>query len=268
VGLLRPEELPRYARTGRTAPGPALSPWVEWYWSVGWDLPDGVSYRSEVLPHPCVNLAVEWGSGDRHGLALPAVLVHGVVPRRFTIDLTGAGGVVGVKFRPGGFAAFTGRDVGATRGRVVDLAAYTEPASAAALRDAVVEAPHGTRPALLDAYLLDRVPAPDLRYDRVSAIVADMLADRSLTTVEQVTRRHDIPLRSLQRLFRHYVGVGPKWVLQRYRLHDAVTLLDAGTEVDLADLAAGLGWYDQAHFTRDFTALVGVPPARYAARAG
>ena len=26
------------------------------------------------------------------------------------------------------------------------------------------------------------------------------------------------------------------------------------------------GWFDQAHFTRDFTALVGQSPAAYAAR--
>jgi len=81
-----------------------------------------------------------------------------------------------------------------------------------------------------------------------------------------VTERHGIPLRTLQRLFRRYVGVGPKWTLQRYRLHDAVTLIDTGAVDDLAELAASLGWYDQAHFTREFTSLVGMPPAKYAAR--
>ena len=34
----------------------------------------------------------------------------------------------------------------------------------------------------------------------------------------------------------------------------------------MADLAAELGYADQAHFTRDFRALVGVPPSKYALR--
>ena len=72
--------------------------------------------------------------------------------------------------------------------------------------------------------------------------------------------------RTLQRLFRRYVGVGPKWVLQRARLHDAVDRIDAGRVTDLASLALELGWFDQAHFTRDFTALVGQSPAAYAGR--
>ena len=80
--------------------------------------------------------------------------------------------------------------------------------------------------------------------------------------------RHGLSVRALQRLFRGFVGVGPKWVLQRYRLHDAVTAIDTdpGAMADLAGLAASLGWSDQSHFTRDFTAAVGVSPHAYAAR--
>ena len=87
--------------------------------------------------------------------------------------------------------------------------------------------------------------------------------DRTLVRVAQVTERHGLSTRRLQRLFARYVGVGPKWVLARHRMHDVVAALDAGHEGSLADLAAEHGWYDQAHFTRDFRALVGVTPARY-----
>jgi len=89
---------------------------------------------------------------------------------------------------------------------------------------------------------------------------------RSLTSVQAVAERFEIEPRTLQRLFRRHVGVSPKWVLRRLRLHDAQSMLDAGEGCDLAVLAARLGWFDQAHFTRDFRAAVGVPPGAYAAR--
>ena len=93
------------------------------------------------------------------------------------------------------------------------------------------------------------------------------LACTKRDTVTLAAERHGLSERTLQRLFRRYVGVGPKWVLQRARLHDAVERLDtADGPVDLAALATELGWFDQAHFTRDFTALVGQSPAAYAAR--
>ena len=265
AGILRPEEFSRYATLTRTEPAPDVAAWVEWCWSVTWDLPEGATYLSAVVPHPALHLTVGWGAGRRHGVALPAALLHGIVTTRFAIRLMGAGGVAGVKFRPGGFGAFTGLDIATTLGSVVDLAEFFGPA-ADVLRDSVIRAGASSRHDLLEAFLRGRAPGPDPRYDQVLAVVADMLADRSLTRVEDVTERHGIPLRTLQRLFRRYVGVGPKWALQRYRLHDAVTLIDAGQVVDLAELAASLGWYDQAHFTREFTALVGLPPARYAAR--
>ncbi len=119
---------------------------------------------------------------------------------------------------------------------------------------------------MADAFLLDRVPARDERYDEVLAVVRAIQQDPALTTVELAARRHGCSERTLQRLFRRYVGVGPKWVLQRARLHDAVARIDGGDAPDLAALAADLGWFDQAHFTRDFTAMVGQSPAAYAAR--
>jgi AraC-like DNA-binding protein len=117
--------------------------------------------------------------------------------------------------------------------------------------------------AVAEAGLAALEPEPDLRYDELLGVVAGMLGDRSLLAVQEVSRRHGMSARSLQRLFLHYVGVGPKWVLARYRMHDVVTDLDAGYDGTLTDLAQRYGWYDQAHFTRDFVALVGVPPGEY-----
>jgi AraC-like DNA-binding protein len=68
----------------------------------------------------------------------------------------------------------------------------------------------------------------------------------------------------VQRLFADYVGVSPKWVMRRARLHEAASRADLGKVVDWAELAVDLGYADQAHLTRDFTDTIGVPPGRYA----
>ena len=68
-------------------------------------------------------------------------------------------------------------------------------------------------------------------------------------------------LRSLQRLFSCYVGVSPKWVIMRYRIHDAVEQIAAGQPSDWSRLAQDLRYCDQTHFIKDFKALVGKSPA-------
>jgi transcriptional regulator GlxA family with amidase domain len=80
---------------------------------------------------------------------------------------------------------------------------------------------------------------------------------------EQLARLAGVSLRSLQRLFTEYVGVGPKWVIQRFRILDAAAAAHAGQPADWAAVAHELGFSDQAHLTRAFTQVVGTPPATY-----
>ena len=264
-GILRPAETAARADLRRDAPvAEPLRPFVERYWSVRWDLTGRPPFRSEVLSHPSVNLSVESGSEPRFGVPMPAVLVHGVVAERFTVDLAGAGRVSAVKFRPGGFAAFTG--VLAARNSVVPLGAELELSAGGLLAAVLAEEDDDARAAVLDAALLPRAPDPPDAYVDLLGLVAEMIEDRSLVRVDQVAALGAMSVRSLQRLFATFVGVSPKAVLARYRLQDAAAAIDAGAD-DLAALAASLGWFDQAHFSRDFRAVVGVTPSSYLQRA-
>jgi AraC-like DNA-binding protein len=265
-GVLRPEETAETAGLRRDSDvDPALAPFVERYWSVSWDLTGRPPFRSEVLSHPSVNVSVESGDRPRFGFALPAVLVHGVVSRRFTVDLVGTGRVTAAKFRPGGFRAFTGvlpgrNTVTALRGELGIDADVLRAAVLAHEDDA-------DRVAALDAALAPHAPEPEPAYLDLIALFERMIDDRSLVRVDQVAELAATSPRSLQRLFAAYVGLSPKAVLARYRLQDAAALIDADEVDDLAALATELGWFDQAHFSRDFRSVVGVPPSAYLQRA-
>ncbi|HET7089936.1 MAG TPA: helix-turn-helix domain-containing protein [Anaerolineae bacterium] len=54
--------------------------------------------------------------------------------------------------------------------------------------------------------------------------------------------------------------------MRRYRLHDAVDQLDQGKVVDWPALAVDLGYFDQAHFIKDFKKIIGVSPGEYVRR--
>ena len=265
-GVLRPAETAVRADLRRDAPvSEPLRPFVERYWSVRWNLTGQPPFRSEVLSHPSVNLSVESGSEPRFGVPMPAVLLHGVVTRRFSVDLTGVGRVSAVKFRPGGFAAFTGALP--ARDSVVPLGSELGLRADGLLAAVLAEDDDDARAAVLDAALLPRAPEPPDAYVDLLGLVGAMISDRALVRVDQVAALGAMSVRSLQRLFAAFVGVSPKAALARYRLQDAAATIDAGEVDDLADLAASLGWFDQAHFSRDFRAVVGVPPSHYLQRA-
>jgi AraC-like DNA-binding protein len=265
-GVLRPVETAAHTDLRRDAPvSEPLRPFVERYWSVRWDLTGQPPFRSEVLSHPSVNVSVESGTDPHFGVVMPAVLLHGVVTRRFSIDLTGTGRVNAVKFRPGGFTALTGALP--ARNSIAPLGLELGIPAERLLTDVLEPEDDDDRAAVLDAALAPLATEPPDAYLDLLGLVGAMIEDRELVRVDQVAALGGMSVRSLQRLFAGYVGVSPKAVLARYRLQDAAAAIDAGEVHDLAGLATSLGWFDQAHFSRDFRAVVGVTPSAYLQRA-
>ncbi|HZL94248.1 MAG TPA: helix-turn-helix transcriptional regulator [Vicinamibacterales bacterium] len=121
----------------------------------------------------------------------------------------------------------------------------------------------GARIAIIERFLRERGARPDANVTRVSSIVYDIAADRTILKVSDLVRRFEINRRTLERLFARYVGASPKWVIGRYRLHEAAEQL-ANDKGRLADLAAALGYADQSHFIHDFKVTLGRSPGAYA----
>ncbi|KWV31508.1 helix-turn-helix domain-containing protein [Micromonospora rifamycinica] len=115
----------------------------------------------------------------------------------------------------------------------------------------------------LDAFLLGWAPQPDPAATEAITLAEMIRTDRSVLRVDDLARRHDLSVRRLQRLFLDHVGVGPKWVIRRYRLLEAIEHVVTGWP-DWATLAADLGYSDQAHLARDFAAVTGRTPTGYA----
>ncbi len=237
---------------GRFWPDEDLSPFVEHLWTVAWDLETPTV--SEVLAHPSVQLVVE----------RDASAVAGVFTGRFVRRLEGRGRVLGVKFRPGGFRPFVRGPVSELTDRrrtlpevfgaeALDFEARV--LTAVELEDAFAE---------IQVFLRAQRPVAGETIDLVGRIVERAATDREVTRVAHLVEAFDIAPRRLQRLFDEYVGVRPKWVIQRYRLHEAAERIAASPDHDWAQLALELGYADQAHFVRDFRRLVGSTPAAYA----
>jgi len=232
-----------------------LADLVERHWLVSWDLPPGRVHEVTLLPHPCVNLVYDNG----------VVAVAGVGRERFTYPYTGSGRVFGIKFRPGAFRPFLDGPVSELTGQVRPLGTLWGATDAALFAEELAAAPGlDELVAVAERHLRAHWPSPDPEVAEVGRIVSALLYDRSITRVDDVVSRFGIPARSLQRLFERYVGVSPKWVLRRYRVHEAAARLVEGTSGTWAEVAVELGYFDQSHFIRDFTRAVGITPVAYA----
>ena len=266
-GLVRRPATADAFTTHRHPAGEALAPWIAYFWTVTWDRGDAGPLESTVISFPAMHLTVEWGDAGtlRHGHPMPATLVHGLISRVFRVTLTGRGGVAGARFRPDGFHAWTGLDVAGLTDSVVPAGDL--------LGSAVGSLHAGLDPDTEPVGPLERLRT-ELERSRPATVptgvgpVVDLMAtDPGLVRVDQVARSVALSERTLQRRFRREVGIGPKWVLCRFRLQEAALALERDPQVDLGALAPQLGFYDQAHLTNTFVEMLGETPSVYAARA-
>ncbi|ASO21979.1 AraC-like DNA-binding protein [Actinoalloteichus hoggarensis] len=254
AGVLYRAAAQKNFRLGRHLPAPEIAPFVDYYWTVHWDLPAGRSHRQWVIPHPAVHLVF-----DPAGSAL-----YGVMRGRYSRLLSGTGHVLGVRFRPAGVRPFLPAPVSTLTDRVLPIAEVFGPEAADQARALLDVAAPRALVSAADEFLRRRLPEADPMTPVVAEMVRTIVEDPGMIRVDVVAGRFGVGVRTLQRLFAEYVGVPPKWVLLRSRVHEAVERAGDGSTVNWAGLASELGYSDQAHLIRDFTRAVGQSPTRYA----
>ncbi len=257
TGILNPKIAGEKFHLTRHLPSPDLAFFVEWYWIIHWDLRGEEPHTQDVLSYPSINLAVEEGQSG----------IFGVPTGKFTRTLVNKGRVIAAKFRPGAFYPFVQSPASQFTDKTTPLSVVFGSAGDRLVADILAAEYDDQMIAHMELFLCDRLPARDENVVIVNQIIDCIIADRSITRVDDLVRHLNLNKRTLQRLFNQYVGVSPKWVIQRFRLQEAAEQLAAEKNSNCTEIALKLGYFDQAHFIKDFKMIVGVSPTEYAKRA-
>jgi AraC-like DNA-binding protein len=241
---------------------PEFDGFLQRFWIPVWSVPAGREAPQRVLQYPVSLLVV----------STDYARFYGVVSGLSTTTLTGTGWAVGVMCAPAAGALLAGGPMNRYTDRHVDLTEVLGPAGeqlttrvrAAMARDAYSPVAHADAMAAFGDALRPFLPVDDDGL-LVNRIVEFVEGDREVTRVAQVCERFGLAERTLQRLVHRRLGLTPKWLIQRRRLQEAAERLRLGP-AGLGDVAALLGYADQAHFTRDFARVTAMTPGQFAAR--
>lgn len=254
--------------TGRSRPSPPIHRYepaehlrelVERFWIPVWSLRSPSTQTT--LQHPCCLVVI----------SNTYARFYGVTPGRSWVTLEGEGWAVGTMLLPAAGRLVLGRSVASVTGTYVDLAEVPSLRAEELVTEvhaAMVPEPQDPAAHMRAIGAVERRLATLLPVDPQGTLINDVVAwlreHREVTRVAEVADRFAMSERSLQRLVEQRVGLTPKWLIQRRRLHDAVLALKAGA-TSLSDVAADLGYADQAHFTHDFRTVTGMTPGDYLA---
>jgi AraC-like DNA-binding protein len=235
------------------APSPPLHALLACRWQR--DLPPGDPADSKlILPDGCVDLL--WRDGK--------LTVAGLDRTAWRSPVRPGGSIVGVRLRPG----VAGAVFGIPASELVDVRVPLEEL-VGAQASVLSERLDGAEGREAEYLLLEELVASAIAGAAPDPLV--LAATRRLgfpgSRVDELADALGISERQLRRRFHRSVGYGPKTldrVLRFRRLVSKAQAISDG-QVDLARLAADLGYADQAHMARDSVRLTGLPPARLAA---
>lgn len=219
-------------------------------------VPPGAARAVPVLPDACTDLIWRPGAG---------VFVAGPDNRPVLSPVTPGDVVVGVRFRPGAGGPALG----------MPLSALLNQRAGAADLDGAGAALAAALPGWL---------APEQALRRLARLAGELTAagppdplvraaarylDRPGAQAGQAARALGVSERQLRRRCEAAAGYGPAVLRRVLRFRRFLAGLDAaGAGADLGLLAAGAGYTDQAHLTRETARLAGLTPAALAAARG
>jgi AraC-like DNA-binding protein len=229
-----------------------------------------VGYRSRALPRGAVTVIIDVGeqqrldfyAADGHTkLSVPSAFITGSHTASYVSDIAADEPVMAVHFRPGGAYPFFGIPLNDLENTHVSLD-QVWGRDGGELHERLIEAPSmAERFDILETFLLSRPWSSAHRHPAVAAAMAAIEDDPSIRMAD-IRESVGMSTKRLIALFRAEVGLSPKAYARVRRLQAALRLLNGGS-VGGARIAADVGYFDQAHFVREFRSFTGMTPTQY-----
>lgn len=249
-------------------PCPELQQFVKCFWTLEDDpLPEPV--RQRVLPDGCMEMIFHYGDlytqffEDGSSVVQPRSFVFGQISRYIEIAPTGASGIVSARFLPDGVLPFITRPLSELENRATSLYdLFGEPGME--LEGNVVRAADNQqRIKIIEGFLLSRLADP-ATIDNIAKYCVDVIiGSRGQIALAELAGELKINRRSLERKFMSVIGMSPKQLSRVVRLQATLKMLEQKQFTSLTSLAYENGYYDQAHFIKDFKEFTGMSPKSF-----
>lgn len=254
-GVLHQQQSAPNYQLRRYFPCTELKGLVEQFWFVDWCLPDNKTHTQRNLPDPNFHLL----------LSTDEIKIIGPVSKVYDYTMHGKGQLLGVKFRVGALVEQFDITPLACVDKTFPLQHLCDVSSSSLISSLTAASDDAERVKVLSQFLMPFTLPLSTGAAMAEGILNTLQDHSDIFTVEQLAEQCNMPIRKIQRLCQHYIGFSPKWLIRKYRLHQALALLESDATT-MADIVAQLDYTDQSHLIRDFKEIIGTTPNRYLKR--
>ncbi|MEL1245085.1 helix-turn-helix domain-containing protein [Flavobacterium sp. DGU11] len=250
-------------------PSDALSKQVRYYWSLesGDDVQAPESHR--IFPDGCIELIFHYSGLFRtydeinNAQTQPLSFVHGQLTSFIEVESTGVIGIFSVRFNPAGLKPFTDTPVQDFTDISVDVREIWGEDGTLLEKEMLGAANNEERVVIIESFLLKKLEAVSFDNSDVEYCVDAMLKSEGTVSIDKLADELEIGKRQLERKFIAAVGLSPKMLARIIRFQNTLQLIEKKEFTNFTNVAYDGGFYDQAHFIKDFKEFTGLNPKQY-----
>lgn len=244
-----------------------LSAFIKYHWTLDSAAGDPPHSRERIFPDGCLELIFNYADVftkfDDSGqpITQPFNIIHGQIRSFIELEATGKIGLLSVRFLPAGLHAFVDFPVDSITDKSIKVSDAWP--NGAQLESKMSDCKTNTeRIALIESFLLEKLDLS--RYDQTAADCVKAISDSGgNVSIEELGEKFHVSPRHLERRFLKAVGLSQKVYSRIVRFNRALNLIEQQDFSTFSKLAYDGGFYDQAHFIRDFKDLTGLNPKQY-----
>lgn len=249
----------------RQLPAPELQSVVNCYWHID-SQGDSTIETQKIVPDGYPEIILHYGAPyeinlDGSWKDQATCLLAGQIRQHFFLRNTGVSGMVGIKLQPAALTHLFNIDQSGLTGKVVDL-----PESIRRVLSPAISSLHSDLDMARVCSALDlafsKLTAQGPESDEISASVSLLLERKGNIGVNELTEAVNCGERKLERLFKRFIGLSPKFYARIIRLSYIFELMQEGNK-NWSDLVYDSGFYDQSHFIKNFKEFTGEDPSSY-----
>jgi len=246
-------------------PTEALKDYIACYWLI--DNPDPLVRKEKIIPDGFPEIIIHYGDPFRINIdgtwkSQSLYLLAGQIRNHFYLENTGITGMWGIKMRP---AAITEIFNVSMQSLVDTVVPFEEMVSCDIQEMTGYIHQHKTAESIvqyLDSWFLNQLPGRGEYQCRINEIIKKIFSVNGMVTIKELSETSNISERQIERYFRKYIGLTPKFFCRIIRFNYLFDLMKK-EDKRWTTLAYESGFFDQSHFIKDFKAFTGEDPSKY-----
>ncbi|PZR21387.1 MAG: hypothetical protein DI539_08090 [Flavobacterium psychrophilum] len=250
-------------------PDQKLAKQVKLYWSIENLENDAPHERERIFPDGCIELIFNYSDRwkkydtDTDFHIQEPCFIHGQLKTYFELEATGNIGVFSARMHPAGLQPFIDFDVDTFTGNTLAMTQLWGKDGETLEKDMLGCKSNEERVDVLEAFLLSKRQQLKIDNAPVEYCVDAMIQSVGNISIDELAESLDIGKRQLERRFTAAVGISPKLFARITRFQNILQLIENQEFKSFTTVAYEGGFYDQAHFIKDFRDFTGLNPKQY-----